>query len=80
MRKYLLSLFFSIFAFCLAFAQVTNAQTRVTGKIVDADTKEPLVGASVLVKGTSKATSTVISAMFLRKPPYRALQVWAKLA
>ncbi len=64
MRKYLLSLIIPIFTFCLAFAQVTNAQTRVTGKIVDADTKDPLVGASVLVKGTSKATSTGLDGTF----------------
>ena len=64
MRKYLLSLFISIFTFCLAFAQVANAQTRITGKIVDADTKDPLVGAGVLIKGTSKATSAGLDGTF----------------
>jgi iron complex outermembrane receptor protein len=64
MRKYLLSLSISIFTFCLALAQVTNAQTRVTGKIVDADTKDPLVGASVIIKGTSKATSSGLDGTF----------------
>ena len=40
------------------------AASVVTGKVVDADTKEPLVGASVLLKGTSKATSTGLDGSF----------------
>jgi len=36
----------------------------VTGKVIDADTKEPLIGASVAVKGTSKATSTGLDGSF----------------
>jgi iron complex outermembrane receptor protein len=40
------------------------AATIVTGKVVDADTKEPLVGASVMVKGTSNATSTGLDGTF----------------
>ena len=38
--------------------------TIVTGKVVDADTKEPLVGASILVKGTQNATSTGLDGSF----------------
>ncbi|WP_259071822.1 TonB-dependent receptor domain-containing protein [Mucilaginibacter sp. X4EP1] len=40
------------------------AASIVTGKVVDADTKEPLVGASVLLKGTTKATSTGLDGSF----------------
>jgi len=40
------------------------AATIVSGKVVDADTKEPLVGASVVVKGTTKATSTGLDGTF----------------
>jgi iron complex outermembrane receptor protein len=40
------------------------AASVVLGKIVDADTKEPLVGASVNVKGTTKATSTGLDGTF----------------
>jgi len=64
MRKHLLTLFVSIFTICLAFTQIADAQSRVTGKVIDEVTKEPLVGASVLVKGTSKATSTGLDGSF----------------
>ena len=36
----------------------------VNGKIVDADTKEPLVGATVTIKGTSKTTSAGLDGTF----------------
>jgi hypothetical protein len=36
----------------------------VTGKVMDADTKEPLVGASVTIKGTSKSASTGLDGTF----------------
>src|SRR5580698_7879503 len=64
MRKYLRSLFISIFTVCMALAQLANAQTRVTGKVVDADTKEPLTGASVTVKGTPKSASAGLDGSF----------------
>ena len=32
--------------------------TKVTGIVLDADTNEPIVGASVLIKGTSTGTIT----------------------
>ena len=64
MRKYLLSLFISIFAFCLAIAQVTNAQIKFTGKITDANTQEALIGATVTLKGTSTATTTSLDGSF----------------
>jgi len=64
MRNYLRSLFISIFTVCIALAQLANAQTRVTGKVVDADTKEPLTGASVTVKGTSKSASAGLDGTF----------------
>ena len=64
MRKYLLSLCISIFTVCLAFAQIANAQTRVTGKITDANTKEALIGATVTVKGTTTATTASLDGTF----------------
>jgi len=63
MRKHLLILFISLITVCTTVAQV-NAQTRVTGKILDSQTKEPLIGASVLVKGTSVATSASLNGTF----------------
>jgi len=64
MRKYLLSLFISIFTVCLAFAQVASAQTKITGKISDANTKETLIGATVTVKGTSTVTTSSLDGSF----------------
>jgi iron complex outermembrane receptor protein len=44
--------------------QASAAATMVTGKVLDADTKEPLVGATVTIKGTSKTTSTGLDGTF----------------
>ncbi|UII26733.1 TonB-dependent receptor [Fulvivirga maritima] len=41
------------------------AQKNIEGKVLDAQTKEPLIGASVLIKGTSKGTITDIHGAFL---------------
>jgi iron complex outermembrane recepter protein len=68
MRKYLLSLFIAVFA-CLAFVQIASAQTHITGKIVDTATQEPLIGASVLVKGTNIATSAGLDGGFKLNVP-----------
>jgi len=68
MRKYLLSLFTAVFV-CLAFTQLAGAQIHITGKIVDTATQEPLVGASVLVKGTTIATSAGLDGGFKLKVP-----------
>lgn len=46
-------------------SNVSNtAAALYTGKVIDADTKEPLIGASVGVKGGGKATSTAINGSF----------------
>jgi len=68
MRKYLLSLFISVFT-CLALSQIADAQVRITGKIVDTATQEPLIGASVIVKGTSVATSAGLDGGFKINAP-----------
>lgn len=48
-----------VFLFCFISASVTSfAQGFISGKIVDADTKEPLVGASVFAQNTTKGTAT----------------------
>jgi iron complex outermembrane receptor protein len=69
MRKYLLSLFISVFTMCLAIAQTANAQVRITGTLLDAQSKEPLIGATVLVKGTTKATSAALDGSFKLSVP-----------
>ena len=68
MRKNLLILLVSVFTACITFAQV-NAQTLVKGKLLDAQTKEPLIGASVLVKGTTVASSAGLDGTFKIKVP-----------
>jgi len=67
MRKYLLSLFISVFTMCLAFAQAADAQTIVKGKVIDAITQEPLTGATIVVKGTSNATTASLDGTFKLK-------------
>lgn len=50
-------------AFTLLSAQFTNAQT-VTGTIKDANTNEPLFGATVVIKGTTEGALTDIDGNF----------------
>jgi len=69
MRKYLLSLFISVFTMCAALAQVANAQVHITGKVIDTITREPLVGATVVVKGTTTATTASLDGSFKLKVP-----------
>jgi TonB-linked SusC/RagA family outer membrane protein len=42
----------------LLFSVSIFAQTQVTGKVTDANTKSPLSGASVMIKGTNTGTTT----------------------
>ncbi|EAS18587.1 outer membrane protein [Flavobacteria bacterium BBFL7] len=49
----------STFLGCMLFAMFSYAQTTVTGKVVDEQT-EPLLGVTVLIKGSSSATTTDI--------------------
>lgn len=61
MRKSLLLFLFAIFTVSITYAQKGN---QVTGKLIDAQTKEALIGASVTIKGTTKATSTSLNGTF----------------
>ena len=54
-------------AFCLFFfsmASVAFAQQALKGKVTDAETNDPIIGASVLLKGTTKGTITDDSGNF----------------
>jgi TonB-linked SusC/RagA family outer membrane protein len=53
MRKVLL-----MFLCILYFASYSNAQTSITGRVTDADSGDPLVGANMLVKGTTTGSIT----------------------
>src|SRR5947207_910335 len=67
MKKFLLIISFISTSFFL-FAQTKT----VTGKITDVKTKEPMVGATVLVKGTKIGTATDASGVFKMVVPAEA--------
>ncbi len=52
------------FIFILAFAPFLNGQTVLRGTITDAENNEPLIGATVLVKGTGEGTVTDFDGAF----------------
>jgi TonB-linked SusC/RagA family outer membrane protein len=43
---------------------VVNAQTKVTGKVISAEDEQPVIGASVMVKGTTTGTITGVDGDF----------------
>ena len=53
--------------FTLCFAATAGAQTTVKGTVVDADSNEPLIGATVTVGGTSLGTVTDYEGNFTLK-------------
>ena len=56
-----------LMSFVLMAAGLTaSAQQQVTGTVVD-DSGEPIIGASVIEKGTSKGAVTDIDGNFMRK-------------
>ncbi|HEX6431737.1 MAG TPA: carboxypeptidase-like regulatory domain-containing protein, partial [Niastella sp.] len=57
----------------LLFSNAVHAQTKtVTGKIINADNKEPLIGATVKVKGTNQVISTNVDGTFSLEVPSKA--------
>jgi iron complex outermembrane recepter protein len=61
-------------ALFLTFCQVLSAQTAVKGKIIDGATGEVLVGATVIVKGTTTGAQSDFDGLFAfsttQKPPF----------
>ncbi len=61
-------------ALCLVFSQFLTAQTTIKGKIIDGGTGEVLVGATVLIKGTTTGAQTDFDGIFefttAQKPPF----------
>lgn len=68
MRKYLLVLLVFILTTCMAFAQKDGGR-QITGKLLDAQTKEPLIGATVTIKGTTQGTTVSLDGSFKLKAP-----------
>ncbi len=54
----------SFLVICLCAVSMAFAQQKVTGTVIESETGEPVVGASVLVKGTSTGAATDINGKF----------------
>lgn len=61
MKRYVMILFMSLLGSTLAYAQYG----KVSGKITDQDTKEPLVGANVIIEGTVFGAATDVDGGFV---------------
>ena len=63
-----------LYALCLFFSHILTAQTTLKGKIIDGGTGEVLVGATVLIKGTTTGAQTDFDGIFefvtTQKPPF----------
>lgn len=57
---------FTVLLFC-ALASAGIAQTTLKGKVIDSKTNEPLVGATILIKGTSLGTTSSLEGDFTLK-------------
>ncbi|WCT10504.1 TonB-dependent receptor [Mucilaginibacter jinjuensis] len=68
MRKILLLLFATVFSLGITYAQ-GNGGKLITGKLLDSQTKEPLIGATVTIKGTTKAVSVSLDGTFKIRVP-----------
>ncbi len=68
LRSFLLSPFsFLLFAQILLFAQTTLAQFQFSGKVIDAESQTPLIGANVVLVGNMRGTYTNAKGEFLLK-------------
>ncbi len=66
--------YLSLLAF-LCFAQMVIAQRTISGVITDADSGEALIGANVLIKGTSTGTATDFDGKFSLEVPNDATRL-----
>ena len=57
--KKIFTIFFLIFCW-----QINSAQTIISGKVFDKNSKESLIGANVIIKGTSNGTATNLDGYF----------------
>ncbi|MEL7123736.1 MAG: carboxypeptidase-like regulatory domain-containing protein, partial [Bacteroidota bacterium] len=60
---------FTLFMLLLGTVQLSFAQRTVTGNVTDASTSEPLIGANVIVTGTTTGTITDIDGNFSLEVP-----------
>jgi hypothetical protein len=74
MRKHLLLFLITLLAATgIVYAQGNEKQ--VTGKLLDSQTKDPLIGATVLVKGTTNASTVGLDGSFKVKVPAEGTSV-----
>ena len=65
--KRIQTIFFSLLVGVSAFADI-----NVKGKVIDADTSEPMIGVSILVKGSTTGTVTDFDGNFTLTVPDKA--------
>ncbi|MCI1648700.1 MAG: TonB-dependent receptor [Bacteroides sp.] len=75
MKKHLIH--FLLVATLSVFASAAWAQTTVKGQLIDAESGEPLVGASVMVEGTSQGSITDLDGYFKQKVASNATLVFS---
>ncbi len=68
MKKLLTTVVFAVVALLFTSSEIYSQRT-VSGTIIDSETNEPLIGANVLVKGTSTGTITDIDGNFSLSVP-----------
>ena len=61
--------FLALLIVTLMFSQISLAQSVLKGKVVDENDGSPLIGATVVVKGTSSGTATNLDGSFSLKAP-----------
>src|SRR5580692_13043892 len=49
---------------CTLSSLVVTAQTRITGKVIGSDDKQPIIGATVKIKGTNVGVVTDVNGVF----------------
>src|SRR5438132_6107853 len=53
-----------ILVLCTLSSLVVTAQTRITGKVIGSDDKQPVIGATVKIKGTNVGVVTDVNGAF----------------
>jgi len=53
-----------ILILCTLSSLVVTAQTRITGKVIGSDDKQPVIGATVKIKGTNVGVVTDVNGVF----------------
>lgn len=56
--------FYKTLLFTILFPVVSFAQIKLSGKAMDSKSKDPLIGAAVIIKGTTTGTSTDVNGSF----------------